>query len=273
MELAILSDEISLDLEEAFRIGTDLGFRKYEIRCMDDYEHRVPNFNPRRYEQILQLVEAGTIEVTAVTPGTFKIDLSDTDALRKEMDEVLPKACEMAKEMKSPTLITFGFMREADVNSEAIVSALKEAGHIAGEYNLKLAVENEPGSYCDTGENTAAIVKAIDQDHVGINWDPANAVVCGEAGFPIGYDAVLPYLQNVHIKDAIPIPPDKWENRLIGDGGVNWLGQLKHLFKDRPVEHLTLETHVFPLIESTKEDLRRLKLLFEHAQKLTNDSD
>ncbi len=272
MELAILSDELSLDLEESFRIGAEFGFHKYEIRCMDDYEHRVPNFNPGRFERILELVENDTIEVTAVTPGTFKIDLSDTDALKKEMEDILPRACQMARELKSPTLITFGFMREPGVSQEVIVSTLKEAAQIAGDHGLKLAVENEPGSYCDTGQNTTAIVKAIELDHVGINWDPANAVVCGEAGFPIGYEAVLPYIQNVHIKDAIPIPPDKWENRLIGDGGVNWLGQLKHLFKDKPVAHLTLETHVFPLIESTREDLRRLKLLFEHAQKLADDS-
>lgn len=273
MELAILSDEISLDLEESFRIGAELGFRKYEIRCLDDYEHRIPYFNPGRFERLLELVDNDIIEVTAVTPGTFKINLSDTADLKREMEETLPQACKIANQLKSPRLITFGFMREADKQAEAVIPLIKEAGSIADEHGLKLAVENEPGSYCDTGKNTAAIIKSVDMENVGINWDPANAVVCGEAGFPIGYDAVLPFLQNVHIKDAIPVPPDKWENRLIGDGGVNWLGQLTRLFKEKPVSHLTLETHVFPLIESTKEDLRRLKLLFEHARKLANDSD
>jgi sugar phosphate isomerase/epimerase len=113
-------------------------------------------------------------------------------------------------------------------------------------------------------------VKAVGMDHVGINWDPANALVSGEAAYPIGYEAVLPYLQNVHIKDAIPVPPDKWENQLIGDGGVNWSGQMRTLLRDKPVSHLTLETHVFPLLESTKENLRRLRILFEHARELGN---
>ncbi len=159
-------------------------------------------------------------------------------------------------------------MREPGVQLDTVVELLKEAAEITGAFDLQMAVENEPGSYCDTGINTAAIVESIDMPHVGINWDPANAVVSGEVAYPIGYQAVLPFLQNVHIKDAIPIPPDKWENRLIGDGGVNWLGQLRSLLIDKPVSHLTLETHVFPLLESTREDLRRLRLLFDQATEL-----
>ena len=268
MELAILSDEISLDLDEAFRFGEEFGFKKYEIRCMDDYEHRIPDLRPERMDRLEELVDHGTIEVTAVTPGVFKIDASDTDRVRAELEDILPRTCEAAKRLKAPRIITFGFMREPGVQLDTIVELLKEAAEITGAFDLQMAVENEPGSYCDTGVNTAAIIESIDRPHVGINWDPANAVVSGEVAYPIGYQAVLPFLQNVHIKDAIPIPPNKWENRLIGDGGVNWLGQLRSLLIDKPVSHLTLETHVFPLLESTREDLRRLRLLFDQATEL-----
>lgn len=272
MELAILSDEISLNLEESLRVGAELGFRKYEIRCLDDYEHRVPNFRPGRFERLLEEVQNGTIEVSAVTPGTFKIHPSDTDSLRAQLEDILPRACEMARQLRSPRLITFGFLRESGIDAAAILPLLKEAADIAADHGLLLAVENEPGFYCDTGVNTAAVIRALDLDHVGINWDPANAVVSGETEFPIGYEAVLPYLSNVHIKDAVPIPPDKWENRLIGDGDVDWLAQLRRLVADKPVEHLTLETHVFPLLESTREDLRRLDILFEQIRQLGHDS-
>lgn len=270
LELAILSDEISLNLEESFRLGKELGFRKYEIRCLDNYEHRIPNFLPGRIERLEELVNSGSIEITAITPGTFKTNPGDTDRIQFELEDILPRSCELAQRFKCPRLITFGFMREPGFEPEFVVDRLKQAAAITRQFGLDLAVENEPGMYCDTGVNTAAMVKAINRDHVGINWDPANALVSGEAAYPIGYQAVLPYLQNVHIKDAIPIPPDKWENRLIGDGGVNWLGQIRTLLKDRPVSHLTLETHVFPLIESTQENLRRLTLLFDQARQLGN---
>ena len=47
------------------------------------------------------------------------------------------------------------------------------------------------------------------------------------------------------------------------DGGMNWLGQLKALKKDAILSHLTLETHVFPVLESTRENVRRLRILME----------
>ena len=267
LELAILSDEISLDLEEAFSFGKELGFRKYEIRCFDDYKHRVPNLLPGRVERLEELVGNGSIQISAITPGTFKINPSDTDRIRIELEDILPRTCELARRLKAPRIITFAFMRESGFETDFVVDRLKDAGKIAQEYGLQLAVENEPGMYCDTGSNTAAIVKAIGLDHVGINWDPANAVVSGEVAYPVGYEAILPYLQNVHIKDGIPLPQDKWENRLIGDGEMDWLGQLTGLVRDHPISHLTLETHVFPLLDSTKENLRRLRLLFEKVYK------
>jgi sugar phosphate isomerase/epimerase len=271
LELAIISDEISLDLEESIHHGKAFGFHKYEIRCLDDYEHRIPYFRPGHMERLEELVADGSMEITALTPGTFKIDLSDSTSLRRELEETLPRTCEMALRLKAPRIITFGFMREEGIEEAAVVEALLKAADIIGSFGLEMPVENEPGSYCDTGVNTARIIKAIGQSHVGINWDPANAVVAGEAAYPVGYAAVLPYIQNIHLKDAVPIPPDKWENRLLGDGDVDWPGQMRAFLKDKPVGHLTLETHVFPLLESTREDLRRLKQLMDDAREHAKD--
>ncbi|EDY84771.1 AP endonuclease, family 2 [Verrucomicrobiia bacterium DG1235] len=268
MEFSILSDEISLDIEEALKHGAKMGFRKYEIRCIDDYEHRIPYFNPGREAFLQEQVDSGAIEVTAVTPGVFKIDLSDLERVRYEIDETLPKCCEMAVRLKAPTVIVFGFMRGNGSQRSDAVSYLKEAAKVAKRFKLKLAVENEPGSFCDTGAATASIIEEIAMDHVGINWDPGNALTVGEVPFPIGYEHVRPYLQNMHIKDTIPIPPDKWENRLVGDGGVNWIGQLQAVIKDKALPFLTIETHVFPALESTREELRRLKIYLETIKQL-----
>ena len=267
MELAILSDEISLDLEEAIRLGDEMGFRKYEIRCLDDYEHRVPDFLPGRIERLKELVEKQQIEITALTPGTFKCRLNETEQLRKDMDDLLPRACELARKLGAPRIISFSFLQGGGSEAEAL-DRMREAAAIVGEHGLELAVENEPGFWFDTGVNTARLMEALSLDHVGVNWDPANSVIAGEAAYPVGYDAVLPFIRNVHVKDSIPLPDGKWENRLLGNGGVNWVGQLAALLRDRPVEHITLETHVFPVLEATREDLRRYEFLTAAARQL-----
>lgn len=271
MELAILTDELSLDIDEALAAGAELGFRKYEVRCIDSYENRIPYFKPGREEALLSARERLGVEYTAVTPGVFKIHHSDTDALKRELEETLPLSCEMAKRLGAPRIIVFGLLRGQNESEQNAIATLKEAASIAGEFNLEFSIENEPGAFCDTGAHTAAIVEAINLPHVGINWDPANAIISGEVAYPTGYDKIRPFLQNVHIKDSIPLPDNKWENHLIGEGGMNWIGQFAALLRDRPVSHLTLETHVFPVLEATKEDLRRLRYLFEAAEAINSD--
>lgn len=273
MELAILTDEISLDLDEALREGHQLGFRKYELRCVDSYDHRVPNLNEGVEERLANEIQNGSIEITALTPGFFKLGLAEKDTIKQQLEIGLPKTCEMANRLKASRIIVFGFMRKDGGHRKDTLPLLKDAGSIAASFGLELSIENEPGFFCDTGVNTAEIVQAIGGDNVGINWDPGNAVSSGEAAYPIGYEAVRPFLQNVHIKDTIPIPPDKWENKLIGDGGVNWFGQLRALLEDKPIDYLTLETHVFPVLESTREDVRRLKILMDAIDALNEGDD
>lgn len=267
MELTILTDELALDIDKALAAGAELGFSKYEVRCIDSYENRIPYFQPGREER-LQAARAEGIAFTAVTPGVFKIRPSETDALRREMDETLPRTCAMAKRLGAPRVIVFGFLRGPGERYEDALARLREAGQIVADHGLEMAVENEPGSFCDTGANTAEAIRSLAAPHVGVNWDPANAVISGEAAYPVGYDAVKPFLQNVHIKDAIPTRDGLWRNHLIGDGGVNWLGQLAALARERPLECLTLETHVFPVLAATRENLRRLRILLEAVKQL-----
>ena len=243
-----------------------MGFQKYELRCMDDYQHRVPDLLPGRRERLRELVSRREIAVTALSPGVFKIQPGETGRLQREMEDILPRTCVMALELEATRIIVFGFLRQAGFPDDQVIDLLRQAAQVVDAFGLKMSIENEPGSYCDTGINTAAMVQAIGMGNVSINWDPANAHVSGEAAFPVGYEAALPHIGNVHIKDAVPLPPDKWENRLIGDGGVDWPGQMRRLLQDKPVGHLTLETHVFPLVESTREDLRRLRKLMAEAR-------
>ena len=88
MELAILIDEIALDLDLALQEGKALGFFKYELRCIDSYEQRVPFFKAGREDRLLEEVGKKEIEITALTPGVFKNHLSDSDRLLSEMDDI-----------------------------------------------------------------------------------------------------------------------------------------------------------------------------------------
>jgi sugar phosphate isomerase/epimerase len=89
----------------------------------------------------------------------------------------------------------------------------------------------------------------VGSDRLKVVWDPANAFVSGEdSAFPDGYEAVKPYMAHVHIKDARLLDPESgltaWER--IGDGVVDYRGQLKALIDDGYTDIISVETHYSP---------------------------
>ena len=64
---------------------------------------------------------------------------------------------------------------------------------------------------------------------------------------------------NVHAKDTLKgaliqcVP--------IGDGVIDWRGQMQALVRDRPVQHVTIETHCHPLVENSRRNAEVLRAL------------
>ena len=265
VEIAIVTDEIALDLRDALKHGFEFGIRKYELRCLGSYEKRIPFVDQQDIDFIQDLLIQKKIEITALSPGTFKIMASETEKLAHEMEKTLPQTFSLAKKFKAKKVISFGFMRDETPESK-IIELLRQAGEMAAEYDLIFAIENEPGAYADTGENTARIIKEINLDNVKVNWDPGNALSSGEIPFPTGYDYIKDMMVNLHIKDTVLHP--KYEMRLLNDGGVNWLGQLFSVIHEKRLDYITLETHVFPLLPATITDLQRLKIILNAVKQL-----
>ena len=124
---------------------------------------------------------------------------------------------------------------------------------------MVVAVENEPGFWCDSGANTARIMTQVNSPALRVNWDPANAIGTEEVPFPDGYQALKPWIANVHVKDTVRgallqcVP--------VGEGKVDWPGQLQALVADQIVEHVTIETHCLPLVEKSRQNLETVRRL------------
>ncbi|MCA9740256.1 MAG: sugar phosphate isomerase/epimerase [Deferribacteres bacterium] len=258
MKIAFVTDEISLDVEEAVQIGTSWGIYDYELRVIGD--KRVPHFDEATVQQLLQLKEKYKINYTALSPGTFKCTLKETEALEHEMRTVLPETCRLAKLLGTDMIITFGFQRyenEPAENQGRVVLLLKEVAALAEEQGLMIAVENEPGFWCDSGQNTARILRKVRSTSVRANWDPGNAVGSDERPYPEGYEAIKEWIVNVHVKDSIKgalvecVP--------VGEGKIDWTGQLQAIKRERLVEHVTIETHCLPLVEKSAQNLKTVR--------------
>ncbi len=259
MRIGFVTDEISSNVREAIELGASWGILDYELRVIGDA--RVPAITAETVDELVQLKAKFGIRYTALSPGTCKGAIDDAAKLEQEVNETMPATFALAKKLEAPLVIIFGFQRlpnQPDSLEPKVVEAFRQIAAAAEKEGLMLAIENEPGFWCDTGRNTARIIAAVNSPFLRANWDPANALGTDETPYPVGYEAIKKWIVNVHVKDTIKssllacVP--------IGEGKVDWEGQIQALVRERLVEHVTIETHCLPLIENSQKNLQWLRL-------------
>lgn len=260
LALGIVSDEVTPSFREAVRHAAAWGITRFEIRCLAT--GRVPDVEAAEWADLLRARQELGLTITALSPGIFKHTLAAEADIERELTDVLPRTIAMARESGARTIIVFGFKREAGetpASDMAAVGYLRRAADIAARADITIAIENEPGFHCDTGANTRRIIDSVGSSSLGANWDPCNAYGTTETPFPDGYDALKPVIVNVHAKDTqkgslIQCVP-------IGEGAIDWKGQMHALLRDRIVGHITIETHCLPLVEQSAKNVAVLRSL------------
>ena len=258
LDLGLVSDEVSPDFREAVRHGKEWGVSIFEIRVLKS--GRIPAVDRAELREIQAIVKDQGLKITALSPGIFKLPLSQTAKLEEELATTLPKTLSLAREFGAHMVIAFGFQREANEKPELFnraVDFMSRAAEMAGKEGIKIIIENEPGFWCDSGFNTAKLITAVGSPYLRANWDPCNGYGTVDRPYPEGYEAVKQYIANVHVKDTK-------EGSLIrcvpvGEGAIDWKGQLASLVRDRLVQHVTIETHCLPLVENSKRNIDTLR--------------
>lgn len=258
LELGLVSDEVTPDFQEAVAFGLERGIRLYEIRVLNT--GRIPNISADEFETVKRTVKETGISITALSPGIFKHEVDKTEALNNELHDALPRTIAMAKELNCPMIIVFGFHQNDQPYSEQVTLAQKyvaAAADLCAQHGIMVTIENEPGFVCDTGTRTAEFIRSLGKANVKANWDPCNSWGMEEEPYPDGYEAIKPYIGNVHIKDTalgglVKCCP-------VGEGKIDWDGQMKALVRDGVVAHATIETHCEPLKENTDHNIRVIR--------------
>ena len=112
-------------------------------------------------------------------------------------------------------------------DAAAAVGALRQAGARAEAEGLRLAVRNEAGTGVATGAALAALLADVAHASVGADWRPAEALAAGEGpadGLAALLGAGVP-LVCVGVRDGVAAG-DGWDEAVVGEGAVDWAGQL-----------------------------------------------
>ena len=253
INIGIVTDEVSRNLEEAIELCQEWGIAHYELR--EGSTGRVPAFTPDELKRLDRLVENGGT-ITAVSPGIFKGHIEDKARWTREAQDTFPRAIDLAQRLGCTTLIAFGF-EESDGRSENRLQVLKAFESIAEQVasaGMRIALENEPGFWIDRPDTTVALLDEIRHPLLRLNWDPANLHWSGQEPDDEAVDQLKDYIINLHVKDFAP-GDDENPWKPLGEGIVPWKDLLPEILNNVPLSQVTLETHCEPLVENSRKSL------------------
>ncbi len=264
IRLAIVSDEISRDFSIAAKFGTEWGIRDFELRYLKT--GRVPFVSREEVDSVLRYKEMYGANISALSPGLFQISLRDEIELKQQIEEHIYETFRLADKLDTNNVIIFGFKkypREPETNYIQIIHILSRMALLAEKYGFYLLLENLPNTWADTGENLAKILNDVNSKYLRANWDLANAYVAGEIPYPYGYLAIRNHLSAIHIKDVREDRSRKFEYVAVGDGEIDWDGQIRAIITNQETSYLTIETHCKPQIENSHLNMMKIQALVD----------
>lgn len=198
------------------------------------------------------LADAG-IEIVSGMFGTVGEDYTSLETIQKtggvvpdehwEANQNIAREVVEACGVLGLDLVSFhaGFLPEdsGDADYAKLIGRLRTLATMFADAGIELAFE--------TGQEEAGILAGFLDDlaapNVGVNFDPANMILYAKGDPVSGLKVLLPYLKQIHIKDAnFTGEPGTWGSEVVvGTGQVDWPAFLSVLVEAEYKNALVIE--------------------------------
>lgn len=253
--LAVITDEISNDLDHALDVCAELDLSAVELRVVG--RDNIVHLTDDEIADIHRRLRERGVSVVAIASPFLKSEPWQSDAQHRAQLDILHRSIAIAGTLDAPVVRAFSFWRhETDPTSrnEAAREALDEAAAICREAGVLLGLENEHACTAATGAETRWFLDRIPDETLGVIWDPGNEAVVDSVPYPGGYEQVQGRICHVHLKDAA-IGHDP-TFAVMGSGQIAYVEQFRALAEAGYDGALSLETHV-GITEAQKEAASR----------------
>jgi sugar phosphate isomerase/epimerase len=228
----------SPDIAAAAPVMSELGLKGAELRTIAG--RNVLEATDKEIDAALSVLAKNSLEVVCIASPLFKGRLGED-----QPPHLAERAFEIAERSGARMIRVFSFKRVAEPSQvfEKVVDLLQELADKAARRGLIVALENDHSCNISTAQEMACVLAAIDHPNLQAIWDPANAYISGEKPFPTGYRLLdFKRIAHVHAKDCtldghVPV----WEP--LGDGDIDWQGQIDALAEDGYEGFIHLETY------------------------------
>ena len=251
--LGAATDVFAAEVPEAAHAMRELGLRCAELRTLSG--RSVLEAGKEELARALDALGENNLEVIAIASPLLKCQLDQWPAEA----HLAERAFEIAKLAGARIVRVFSGLRCAEPAEafERVVDVLQELSDKAGRHGLVIALENDRACNISTAQEMGAVLAAIDHSNLQVVWDPAAAYISGEKPFPTGYRMLDPTrIALVHAKDCT-LEGHKPIWAPIGEGDIDWQGQIDALAEDHYKGVIDLETY-WPGIQDCVRNLKNM---------------
>jgi len=257
--IGVVTDEISDDLGEAIEIAKSWELEHIELHKI--WGKNICDVDEATLSKAIGMVRSSGLTVTSIDSLTLRCQLDNDEEYSQHIKHLL-KSIEIAPLFNTNVVRLFSFQKEENVEEKwnQIFEKMELPIKIAEREGVILGFENASSMNIGTSDDLEKLFEHFDSPNLKLIWDPGNAYAAGEkTSFPDGYEKVKSKTIHVHLKDAILDEQGKNVWKPIGQGNVDYKGQLEALHKDSYKGVIALETHCTSAsgskVEGTKESL------------------
>jgi sugar phosphate isomerase/epimerase len=200
--LSGFADEITADLQTQCETLQGLGIGSIELRSA--WDTNVLDLDDGQLEAARTILASQNIQTSSVGSPIGKISITDDFEPHLVRFE---RALHVARVLDAPYIRLFSFFipsgREPGRYRDEVLRRMAALTSAAHGHDVVLLHENEKDIYGDNPQRCLDIVESVGSEQLRLVWDPANFVQCAVRPFTDGYHLLRPYLEYLHIKDAV----------------------------------------------------------------------
>ena len=200
--LAGFADEISPELDEQLHTLAEESISYMELRSV--WNTNVLDLTDDELDRVKSATAERGIRISSIGSPIGKVPL--TDPLGPHLER-FRRALHVADFMEAPYVRVFSFFvpegQEPGLFREEVLDRMGTLADEAEDSGVTLLHENEKEIYGDVPSRCLDILAGVGSPALRAAWDAANFVQCGVSPFEEGYEALRPYIEYVHVKDAL----------------------------------------------------------------------
>ncbi|MBO0792507.1 MAG: sugar phosphate isomerase/epimerase [Ktedonobacteraceae bacterium] len=242
IRLSAFADEISPDLQEQVEVLLSENIHFIDFRSA--WGTNILDLTDEQVARARQILDANGVGVAAIGSPIGKVPI---DFSYEEHFQRFERAVTVAKAFNTRYIRLFSFyppvggsVNDLVAQKDEVIRRLSAMTQRAREENLVLVHENEKDIYGDTIARNVDMLQGVNDAHFRSVLDPANYLQCEQTPYPDAYEATLPWLEYVHVKDV------RADGTLVvaGDGEGKWPELLRRLRADGYDGFMALEPHL-----------------------------